>query len=244
MAKKNNDGEEKAGSKVLSAIIVLLIILVWIVILGALIKFDVGGFGSSVLRPVLKDVPVINKILPAASDEEVIEESDIAYDNMKDALEHMSELEKQNVEYAAKIQELTEQTSELSAEVDRLKVFESNQQEFQQKKDEFYNEIVYGEQAPDADTYIEWYNSIDAAAAEEIYRQVLGDKKVSQDILDMANTYSAMKPDAAAKVLEQMSSDLDTVAKILSAMSAEDRGKIMAQMDASFAANVTKKLMP
>ena len=28
-------------------------------------KMDVGGFGSNVLTPILKDVPVINKILPS-----------------------------------------------------------------------------------------------------------------------------------------------------------------------------------
>ena len=28
------------------------------------VKLDIGGFGSSVLRPILKDVPVVNTILP------------------------------------------------------------------------------------------------------------------------------------------------------------------------------------
>ena len=35
-------------------------------ILCLLIKLDVGGFGSGVLAPAFKDVPVINKILPEA----------------------------------------------------------------------------------------------------------------------------------------------------------------------------------
>lgn len=50
------------GNKPLSILITALIILIWLGIFVALIKLDVGGFGSKVLTPVLKDVPVINKI--------------------------------------------------------------------------------------------------------------------------------------------------------------------------------------
>ena len=42
--------EEKKGNKLVSILIGILIILVWLVIFAALIKFDVGGFGSSVMR--------------------------------------------------------------------------------------------------------------------------------------------------------------------------------------------------
>ena len=44
--------------------VTLIIILIWLAIIVLLIKCDVGGFGSSVLAPVLKDVPYVNKILP------------------------------------------------------------------------------------------------------------------------------------------------------------------------------------
>lgn len=62
--KKNKDNkeyaqEESAGSKLLTFLIVLFIVIIWLVIFGVLIKFDVGNFGSEVLYPVLKDVPVV-----------------------------------------------------------------------------------------------------------------------------------------------------------------------------------------
>mgnify|MGYP001084917602 FL=1 len=67
--KKNKDNneyaqEESAGSKLLTFLIVLFIVIIWLVIFGVLIKFDVGNFGSEVLHPVLKDVPLVNRILP------------------------------------------------------------------------------------------------------------------------------------------------------------------------------------
>ena len=63
------DKEEKNGGKLTSVIIVLVIILVWLLIFGVLIKFDVGGFGSGVLYPVLKDVPIVNMLLPDVNDD-------------------------------------------------------------------------------------------------------------------------------------------------------------------------------
>ena len=68
MAKKDKDkivGEENesGGSKLVTALIAIVIILIWLAVFAFLIKMDVGGIGSKVLYPVLKDVPVVNKIL-------------------------------------------------------------------------------------------------------------------------------------------------------------------------------------
>lgn len=246
---KNNPEEENVGGKILSAFFVILIVLVWLAIIAALIKFDVGGFGSSVLRPILKDVPVVNKILPEASqeekDKEAAEQSD---DNqiatLSQAKDMIAQLEAENSKLTQNNKDLKEQNADLTSQVERLKVFEDNQNAFQQEKEDFYNEIVYGNNAPDADTYIKWYESIDAANAEAIYRQVISSQQSDSEMKDLAKTYENMKPAEAAAVLQKMNNDLDTVAAILSAMKADARAKIMDEMDASFAANVTKKLMP
>ena len=226
-----------------------MIIFVWLAILAALIKFDVGGFGSSVLRPILKDVPVVNKILPAASEEEKkAEEEENADDNkiatLSQAKAMIEQLEKENSKLTENNKSLKETNDDLTKQVERLKVFEENQNEFQKQKEDFYNEIVYGENAPDADTYIKWYESIDAANAESIYRQLISSQQSDSEMKDLAKTYENMKPAEAAAVLEKMSNDLDTVASILSAMKADARAKVMDEMDPAFAANVTKKLIP
>lgn len=253
MAKKDKkeriakDGEG-IGSKLLSAFFVFLIILIWLIILVALIKFDVGGFGSSVLRPILKDVPVINMILPKPSEEELLkeaeeegEENQIA--TLSQAKEMIAMLEEENEKLSGNNKTLKEQIADLEKQIERLEVFENAQNEFQLQKEEFYNEIVYGEKAPDADTYIEWYESIDAAHAESIYRQLLLNQSADADLKDLAKTYENMKPADAAEVLEKIG-NLDTVAEILGAMKTESRAKVMNELDPDFAANVTKKLMP
>ena len=53
----DEEEEEKAGGKLVLALVTVLIIAIWLGIIAILIKSDVGGFGSSVLYPILKDVP-------------------------------------------------------------------------------------------------------------------------------------------------------------------------------------------
>lgn len=241
------DGEG-IGSKILSAIFVFLIILVWLIIIIALVKFDVGEFGSSVLRPILKDIPVVNLILPEPSEEELEKEAEEAGEEnqiatLSQAKDMIAQLEEENQKLSKNNKSYKEQISDLEKQIERLQVFEEAQNEFQLLKEEFYNEIVYGENAPDADTYIKWYESIDAAHAEAIYRQLLLNESADSELKDLAKTYENMKPAEAAEVLEAMG-NLDTVAEILKAMKAESRAKIMNEMDSGFAANITKKLMP
>lgn len=251
MAKREKieNSEESIGSKILSGFFVILIVLVWFGIIVALIKLDIGGFGSGVLRPVLKDVPVINKILPEPSEKELAEEAESSNDEnqiatLSQAKEMIAQLQAENEKLSETNKSLKEENSDLAKEVERLEAFEEAQNEFQTQKEEFYKEIVYGENAPDADTYKEWYESIDAVNAEAIYRQVISADSVDSDLKDLAKTYENMKAADAAAVLEKMSDNLDTVAEILGAMKAEKRAKIMDEMDPAFAANVTKKLMP
>lgn len=254
MAKKDKtekydmDGEG-IGSKILSVFFVILIIVVWLAIIIALVKFDVGGFGNNVLRPVLKDVPVLNKILPEPSEEQLLKEAEKEGDEnqiatLSQAKEMIKKLEEENEKLNKNNKSLKEDKSDLEKQIERLKVFEENQNKFQEEKEKFYNEIVYGENAPDADKYIKWYEKIAPANAESIYRQLISSNSADAELKDLAKTYENMKPAEAAAVLEKMGNDLDTVAAILKAVKADSRAKILDQMDPAFAANVTKKLMP
>ncbi|MBR4515403.1 MAG: hypothetical protein IKO61_11015 [Lachnospiraceae bacterium] len=243
MADKKDKKEKKEGVGFAGFLIVVLIITTWLSVMALLIKLDVGGFGSGALRPILKDVPVINKILPDATDEETARESDYPYTNLADALQQIKKLDAALGSKDAEIGALNDKVAELEKEVARLKTFEQQQEEFEQEKNKFYDEIIYGESAPSADTYIEWYNSIDAEKAEEIYRDMITSRQADEDIKKLAKSYETMDAKKAAAILATMSNDLDTVALIMSQLSDAAKGKILAEMEADYAALVTKKLM-
>lgn len=233
------------GGGVSAFFVTLVIIIIWIAILCLLVKLDVGGFGSNVLAPVLKDVPVVNKILPAES---VIttddEESYGGYTSLRDAVDYIRELELELEQAQSASNTDSEELDELRAEVERLQTFENAQVEFERIKTEFYEEVVYAENGPGPEEYQKYYEQIDPATAEYLYRQVVEQLQADAQLTAYAQAYADMEPASAAKIFEQMTNDLDLVAKILNQMDAASRGNILAAMDPEIAARVTKIMDP
>ena len=237
------DEEEESGG-ILSVLVVIFIIIIWLAILALLVKLDVGGFGSSVLRPVLKDVPVINKILPDNIDEELEEE--LEFNNLDDALAEIARLREEiaGLEEKDKSEASSEEVASLKEEIRRLQTFEDSQIEFQKLKTEFYEEVVFSDQAPSVEEYKKYYEEIDPDNAEYIYRQVVKQIETDAEVDKYVKTYSQMKPKQAAAIFEQMTDNLDLVARILKQMDTDARAKILGVMDSEVASQITKILDP
>nr|MDE6951903.1 hypothetical protein [Lachnospiraceae bacterium] len=218
------------------------IVAVWIAILCVLIKLDVGGVGSNILKPILKDIPVVNKILPGEKRTDEEEDEYSIYADVEDAVAQIKQLEQelqiaqeQNLSYANEISELKEENN-------RLRNFEEDQLKFEQMKNEFYEEVVYAENGPGVEEYQKYYEAMDPAAAEYLYQMTIQETAADKELSDYVATFSAMKAKEAAAMFDTMTSDLDLVAKILKAMSADDRAKIMGQMNAEDAASLSKMM--
>lgn len=238
-----SEDEDPGGVSV--ALVTVVIVIIWLAILCLLIKLDVGGFGSGVLAPVLKDVPVINKILP---EDAVVttdnEEEYGGYTSLREAVDYITELELELERAQTASHTDLEELDQLRAEIDRLRTFEDAQVEFERIRTEFYEEVIYAEKGPGAEAYQKYYESIDPAMAEYLYKQVVQQAQVDARVQDYAQAYSEMKPKEAAAIFESMTDDLDLAAKILYQMSAEDRGKILGVMDSEIAARLTKIMDP
>ena len=172
---KNKNAEEneetEGGNKIVLVLVTLLIIVIWLGIIALLIKADVGGFGSSVLQPILKDVPVINKILPA-SDEIVSTESESGqYSNVGDAVEQIKELEKQLDAANSQVAEDSQTIDDLNSQVADLSTYKEDQAAFEEEKQKYYEEVVFSDKAPDIKEYKAYYESIDSENAEVLYKQ-------------------------------------------------------------------------
>lgn len=237
------DDEEGGGFS--AFIVTAVIIIVWLGILALLIKMDVGGFGSNVLAPVISDVPVLNKILPKSTETEVSDgESYGGYTNLKEAVDQIERLELQLEQAQSNMNVDSEEIAQLKAEVERLSTFEANQIEFQRIKNQFYQEVVYAEKGPGAEEYARYYESMDPETAQNLYKEVVAEEAVSQEIKDYAQAYSEMKPAEAARIFEEMTNNLDLAARILGVMEPDDRGKILGKMDPEIAARITKIMDP
>ena len=238
-----SDEEETGGFS--AFMLTLIIVFIWVAILCVVIKLDVGGFGSGVLAPVLKDVPVVNKILPEGTVTEVENGGAYGgYNNIEEAVNQIHVLEAELESLRSNNTTDSAKIAELETEINRLKTFEANQVEFQRIKTEFYEEVVYAENGPGAEAYQKYYEAMDPTTAEYLYKQVIRQMEESKEIEEYAKTYSEMDADAAAAIFEAMTDDLKLVSRILSVMNAEARGDILAAMDPAIAAKLTKIMDP
>ena len=244
-ARAMEEDEEQGGA--LSVVLIsLFIILVWLAFAVLFIRLDVGGLGSGVLRPYLKDIPVVKEILPPpkGSVSDTGEDLYYGYSDMTEAVQRIKELELQVEDLQeAKSQDDTAMDA-LQEEIKRLKTFEDRQVEFEKIKNEFYEEVVFSEKAPEIDEYKKYYEEIEPEAAATIYREVAGQVAYDEEVQNYAKAYSAMKPKQAAGIFEAMTDDLQLAAKILECMSADDRGNILGAMNAEVAAQLTKIMEP
>lgn len=246
IAKRQDElGEDEESNSLLTFGATLLIVVLWLAVICVIIKLDIGGFGSKVLTPVLKDVPVLQKILPGSSLTETTDtESYGGYTSLEDAVEQIKALELELERAQNESKSKNEELNSLKAEVLRLQEFEKKQVEFQRVKTEFYEEVVYSDKGPGAEEYQKYYESMDPTTAEYIYKQVVAQLEESKEVQDYAAAYSAMKPKQAAGIFESMTDNLNLAARILKVMSAEDRGAIMGAMDSDVAAKLTKLMDP
>ena len=237
--------EESGGSKVAVFFVSLLIIVVWFAIIALLIKWDVGGFGSGVLAPILKDVPYVNKILPDDAVEQVsTEDSAYAYDTMADAVERIKELEKELADAQNASSANADYISQLEAQSQELQQYKENEAEFEKEKQSFYEDVVFSDVAPDIEEYKKYYESIDPANAEVLYKQVVAQTAEDEQLDDYIKTYSSMKPKEVAAIFDTMTDNLKLVAQILDGMDADSRAAILGKMTSDTAAKVTEIMKP
>jgi ABC-type transport system involved in cytochrome bd biosynthesis fused ATPase/permease subunit len=173
----NDEEESSGGNKLLNAFIVVVVIAIWLVIFGLLIKMNVGGIGS-MLRPFLKNVPVINRILPEATDEEIAEETGSKYKNLAEAIDRINELEAELAQYKD-----ADNAAELYKQV--------------------IKDLEYSQKIKD---WAEAYAKMDAASAAAILEEMTGDTNLVSQILQCmtskqrAAVLAEMDPVYAAKI--------------------------------------------
>lgn len=246
MAKKNKDtanekGKNKIVGKLLTIVVISLILLVWLAIFAFIIKLDIGGLGTT-LRPALKGVPVLNMILPEVSDEQLAWEENYPYDNMTDAINTIKALELQVDTLTTENDENKTLIAELQAEVERLRVFEDNQLAFEERVKAFEKNVVFNSKAPELEEYKAYYEEINPANAEEIYRLVIESLQYDEDIQEKATILKTMKPSQAADVLSEMTADIEWAAKVLLCMKPDESAAILNKMDTLYAAKLFKKM--
>ena len=187
----------------------------------------------------------VNKILPDDAVEQVsTEDSAYAYDTMADAVERIKELEKELADAQNASSANADYISQLEAQSQELQQYKENEAEFEKEKQSFYEDVVFSDVAPDIEEYKKYYESIDPANAEVLYKQVVAQTAEDEQLDDYIKTYSSMKPKEAAAIFDTMTDNLKLVAQILDGMDADSRAAILGKMTSDTAAKVTEIMKP
>lgn len=130
-----NDDSDSVSSKIVMVLVTILIIAIWLGIFAVFVKADVGGFGSTVLAPALKDVPVLSKILPDSGNITASESTETAgYTNLDDAVSRIKELEKQLDDANSKNQADAQTINDLNAQIQDLSTYKEEQAAFEEER--------------------------------------------------------------------------------------------------------------
>ena len=188
IAKQEDElAEQEEGNTLVTFGATLLIVALWLAVICVIIKMDIGGFGSNIMTPILKDIPVVNKILPGVSMSVTSNPEEYGgYTNLKDAVDQIKKLELQIDNLQVNLNTKDEEAKTLKAEIIRLQEFEKKQVEFQRIRTEFYEEVVYADKGPGAEEYAKYYETMDPAMAEYIYKQVVASVQATKEIQDNA----------------------------------------------------------
>lgn len=240
-----DDMEEESGGKLAVFLVTIVIISIWLAILALLVKMDVGGFGSTVLSPLLKDVPYVNKILPVAEGEEMsTENTEYPYSTLDEAVARIKELEVQLQEAKNASDNSNASMQDLQQQVAQLEQYKAEEAAFEERKQKFDEKVVFSDKAPDINEYKTFYEGIEQENAEAIYKQVVEQVQKDEKMDEYVAMYSTMKPKQAAAIFDTMKDDLKLVANILSAMDSKDSANILGAMNTDLAAKLTKLMKP
>jgi flagellar motility protein MotE (MotC chaperone) len=244
----DEEAEERLGSRLVLVFVTLLIIVIWLAIICVLIKSDVGGFGSSVLYPVLKDVPYINKILPSqdtgAGGSTQGSDTEYGYDSIDSAVAKIKELEEELNSSKTQNEKDAETITELQNEIEDLSTYKEQEAAFEEEKEKFYEEVVFSDEAPDISQYKSYYESIEPKNAEILYKQVVEQITADEEMDEYVKTYTSMQAKNAAAIFDTMTDNLSLVADILNNMGTTQRADILSKMDTDTAAKLTKMMNP
>ncbi|MBR5969402.1 MAG: hypothetical protein IK016_03550, partial [Lachnospiraceae bacterium] len=163
--------------------------------------------------------------------------------------EYVRQLETQLAQAQARNVENAQTIEQQLAEIARLKTIEEQWNSFEDQRAQFYNDIVYNDNAPDPSAYVQYYEMIEPAYASQLYRDAVRNEVSQMDVEAYARTYSSMKPKQAAAIFDEMvgqgnEHEVTLAARILLQMTSDDRGLIMGRMDQENAAKLTDIMEP
>jgi len=229
--KKRNKG---AGPKVVPLLILILIIggAAWVV--GS----NQFGLRDTYVMPLLRQIPIINNVVPAAS----AAPGDALTSMTNDELIAMiNQLQTQVTQNQSTIDGLNQTLQTDADTIANLKTYQDAQTQFAQDKAAFEQEIALNN--PQA--FMDYFQGQEPDNAAQIYQQVVGNAQNDKMVKQYISSISQMDDSPAAAMLSALiPTDMDLVVNIMKNLSSDRAAAILSAMNAQDAAAITKQMSP
>ncbi len=227
--------KEKKPGKV--GLIILLVVLFLAAAVVVTWIFDLFGLREQVYIPLLRNVPIVNNLLPppadAAGTPQVLSQEQL--------LAKVKDLETQLDKSDQDLKAANDKNKLFTDELTRLQAIENQQLDFKAEKEAY--ERAVAEKDPNA--FVKFFESVSPETAESIYRELKGTVEDNKNLKNYVATYQNMDETAAAKVLEELvTTDMDLVVLILKNIDTKKTSAILASMTPANAARITKRMAP
>ena len=208
----------------------------------------------------IKDVPVLNKIIPLKEDLGGIEEELNSYSHNK-LLKYTLNLYRQNEINKKEVEALKEEVIKWSGEdgeaikesydkmnkelndaldeIIRLKEYETEYVKLKKSKEAQDRAIAID----NTSTYRDYFETLYANEAKEIYELVVEQEKYDKDFSNYVSAFSEMDTKKAALVIEQLArTDFDVVIKLVNNLEADVASDILSEVDTAYASMIKKSI--
>ncbi|PYG89822.1 hypothetical protein LY28_00419 [Ruminiclostridium sufflavum DSM 19573] len=251
-ASDKNDVKSSLPFYIISIFTALLLV---VLIIGSVfffaIKSNVNGIADS-MGDTLAGIPVLRLALPERPDIEdeknmTEEEVRAKYSGLRNDKE---ELDKQVSDLTNQVEQLNKQLTAKDSgsgllqqqndemEKENLKLTADNES-LRKDFENISDAIAKGDTA----AFKTYYEKIDSETAAKLYKEILQDEKISDDVKKYCSIYEEMDAGAVASIMEQMGSGKMTlIVEILKNLNKKTSGEILAEMTPSFAAKVSEQL--
>ncbi|MGL4739098.1 MAG: hypothetical protein ACRCW2_16790 [Cellulosilyticaceae bacterium] len=203
----------------------------WLLLGVILIGLGVGiFFGRKGIAEGVKNIPVLNKIFKVQETSENVEESP-EVKTLKATIESLNQ----------QITSLTQANEALTTQVDTLKSYEEQYNDFLVLKSKWEQEVAHAS----GTEFVKYYEKIAPESAQTLYRELKSQQVATKDQKAYAKVVADMDEEAAAKALVQIvGTDPELVKYVFAGMTSERQSAILSVMDEKVTPQVIKLIAP
>lgn len=249
---KAKDGKKEKKAGLFSILFPFLMVVAIICgIWSYFIRSNTFGLGEK-FRPNLKNIPIINMVLPPNPDPEAAE-----YMSEQQLATKYEEYRKKSKDYKKQVDELNKKLKDVQRYKDSAEAIKAENEgiraflEKERKNILAERKVLQAEKLKfatavknkDKIAVAEYIEKMDAETVKAIYEQIARENAVSDQVKNYVKTFELMEPASAAALLESMGvSNMDLVANIMKLMKKQAVADIMSNMDPVFCGNLQDRI--